>query len=115
MSVYKSRRKGAAAQFIADARELRRMTARAVKRFPSSDRDIVTNGRLEVARGLVVSAVKGYAVDLHRDLSQGDFDLRHRDLKMAEVTADAYLGEITLAFSLVDDGYSFFKNQAVYQ
>ena len=44
MSVYKSRRKDASAQFIADARELRRMTARAVKRFPSSYRYIVTNG-----------------------------------------------------------------------
>lgn len=42
MSVYKSRRKDASAQFIADARELRRMTARAVKRFPSSYRYIVT-------------------------------------------------------------------------
>ena len=40
MSVYKSRRKDASAQFIADARELRRMTARAVKRFPSSYRYI---------------------------------------------------------------------------
>lgn len=96
MSVYKSRRKDASAQFIADARELRRMTARAVKRFPSSYRYIVTNGLLEMAREIVVNAVKGNAVYLHKDLSQGDFDLRHRYLKMAEVTADAYLEEITL-------------------
>lgn len=111
MSVYKSRRKDASAQFIADARELRRMTARAVKRFPSSYRYIVTNGLLEMAREIVVNAVKGNAVYLHKDLSQGDFDLRHRYLKMAEVTADAYLEEITFAFSLVDDGNSFFKKQ----
>lgn len=115
MSVYKSRRKDASAQFIADARELRRMTARAVKRFPSSYRYIVTNGLLEVAMEIVVNAVKGNAVYLHKDLSQGDFDLRHRYLKMAEVTADAYLEEITFAFSLVDDGNSFFKNKAEYQ
>ena len=115
MSVYKSRRKDASAQFIADARELRRMTARAVKRFPSSYRYIVTNGLLEMAREIVVNAVKGNAVYLHKDLSQGDFDLRHRYLKMAEVTADAYLEEITFAFSLVDDGNSFFKNKAEYQ
>ena len=55
MSVYKSRRKDASAQFIADARELRRMTARAVKRFPSSYRYIVTNGLLEMAREIVVN------------------------------------------------------------
>ena len=97
MSVYKSRRKDASAQFIADARELRRMTARAVKRFPSSYRYIVTNGLLEMAREIVVNAVKGNAVYLHKDLPQGDFDLRHRYLKMAEVTADAYLEEITFA------------------
>ena len=82
------------------------MTARAVKRFPSSYRYIVTNGLLEMAREIVVNAVKGNAVYLHKDLSQGDFDLRHRYLKMAEVTADAYLEEITFAFSLVDDGNS---------
>lgn len=57
MSVYKSRRKDASAQFIADARELRRMTARAVKRFPSSYRYIVTNGLLEMAREIVVNSV----------------------------------------------------------
>ena len=34
---------------------------------------------------------------------------------MAEVTADAYLEAITFAFSLVDDGNSFFKNKAEYQ
>lgn len=115
MSVYKSRRKDASAQFIADARELRRMTARAVKQFPSSYRYIVTNGLLEMAREIVVNAVKGNAVYLHKDLSQGDFDLRHRYLKMAEVTADAYLEEITFAFSLVDDGNNFFKNKDEYQ
>ena len=101
MSVYKSRRKDASAQFIADARELRRMTARAVKRFPSGYRYIVTNGLLEMAREIVVNAVKGNAVYLHKDLPQGDFDLRHRYLKMAEVTADAYLEEITFAFDTV--------------
>lgn len=115
MSVYKSRRKDASAQFIADARELRSMTARAVKRFPSSYRYIVTNGLLEMAREIVVNAVKGNAIYLHKDLAQGDFDLRHRYLKIAEVTADAYLEEITFAFSLVDDGNNFFKNKADYQ
>ena len=53
-----------------------------------SYRYIVTNGLLEMAREIVVNAVKGNAVYLHKDLSQGDFDLRHRYLKMAEVTAE---------------------------
>ena len=47
MSVYKSRRKDAAAQFIADARELRKYTVRVTRKFPKSYRDI-TNGLLEL-------------------------------------------------------------------
>lgn len=43
MSVYKSRRKDAVAEFIADARELRKVTMRVVKRFPTSYRWIITN------------------------------------------------------------------------
>lgn len=46
MSVYKSRRKDAAAQFIADARELRKYTVRVTRKFPKSYRDI-TNGLLQ--------------------------------------------------------------------
>lgn len=43
MAVYKSRRKDAAAQFIADARELRKYTVRVTRKFPKSYRD-TTNG-----------------------------------------------------------------------
>lgn len=50
MSVYKSRRKDASAQFIADARELRRMTARAVKRFPCTLRARKTKAGWEYTR-----------------------------------------------------------------
>lgn len=115
MSVYKSRRKDASAQFIADARKLRTMTARAVKRFPSSYRYIVTNSLLELARETVVNCVKGNDVYLHKDLSQGDFDLRHRYLKMAEASTDALLEEITFAYGLVSDGNNFFKDKAEYE
>ena len=34
MAVYKSRRKDAAAQFVADARELRKATVRIARKFP---------------------------------------------------------------------------------
>lgn len=115
MSVYKSRRKDASAQFIADARELRRLTARAVKRFPSSYRYVVTNGLLEMAREIVVNSIKGNGIYLHKDLSPADYDLRHRYLKMAEVTTDAFLEEITFAFELVDSGNNFFKSKEEYE
>ncbi len=115
MSVYKSRRKDASAQFIADARELRRLVARAVRRFPNSYRYIVTNGLLEMAREIVVNSIKGNGVYLHKDLSQEDFKLRHRYLKMAEVTADALLEEITFAYELVAEGNNFFKSKEEYE
>ena len=115
MSVYKSRRKDASAQFVADARSLRSMIARAVKRFPNSYRYIVTNSLLELAREIVVNSVKGNAVYLHKDLPQGDFDLRHRYLKMAEASADAILEEITFAYELVAEGNNFFRDKAQYE
>ena len=40
MSVYKSRRKDAAAQFIVEARKLRRDTMRVVSKFPTSYRGV---------------------------------------------------------------------------
>lgn len=57
MSVYKSRRKDAAAQFIADARELRKYTVRVTRKFPKSYRDI-TNGLTELAREIYLNSMK---------------------------------------------------------
>lgn len=115
MSVYKSRRKDAAAQFIADARELRKMTARIVKKFPKSYRWIVTNNLLELAAEIHTNCGKGNAVFVHKDMSQHDFDLRHRHLMIAACATDAMLGEITFAYELVDDGNNFFDSRAEYE
>ena len=49
MSVYKSRRKDAAAEFVSAARELRKVTVRIIKKFPTSYRWEVTNNMLELA------------------------------------------------------------------
>ena len=54
MSVYKSRRKDAAAQFIADAAELRKYTVRVVRKFPKSYR-YTTNALLELAEEMGVA------------------------------------------------------------
>ena len=52
MSVYKSRRKDAAAEFVALARKLRVETIQAVKKFPTSYRWIITNN-LQIGRAHV--------------------------------------------------------------
>ena len=96
MSVYKSRRKDAAAQFIADARELRKYTVRVTRKFPKSYRDI-TNGLLELAREIYLNALKGNAIYLHKDMSEHDYELRHRYLMIACSSADAICGEIRSA------------------
>ena len=114
MSVYKSRRKDAAAQFIADARELRIVTMRVVRRFPTSYRWIVTNKLLELAGEVYAHCIKANAIYVHKDMSQHDFDLRHRYLTMAASEAEALLAEITFCYELVADGNNYFKNAEEY-
>lgn len=114
MSVYKSRRKDAAAQFIADAAELRKYTVRVVRRFPKSYR-YTTNALLELASEVYINAIKGNAIYLHKDLSEKDYELRHRYLMIACSSADAMCGEITFCYGLVDEGNNFFDSKAEYE
>lgn len=114
MSVYKSRRKDAAAQFVTEARKLRRDTMRVVSKFPTSYRWIVTNNLLELATQVYTNCVRGNAVYLHKDISRQDFELRHRYLMMAATAADALLSEITFCYELVEEGNNFFSGKADY-
>ena len=114
MAVYKSRRKDAAAQFIADARELRKYTVRVTRKFPKSYRD-TTNGLTELAREIYLNAIKGNAIYLHKDISEHDYELRHRYLMIACSSADAICGEITFCYELVDEGNNFFAGKAEYE
>lgn len=114
MSVYKSRRKDAAAQFIVEVRKLRRDTMRIVSRFPTSYRWIVTNNLLELATQAYTDSVRGNAVYVHKDMSRQDFELRHRYLMMAATAVDALLSEITFCYELVEEGNNFFSGKADY-
>lgn len=114
MAVYKSRRKDAAAQFIADARELRKYTTRVARKFPKSYRD-TTNALLELAREIYNYALKGNAIFMHKDMSEADYELRHRYLMMAVCSADAMCGEVTFCYELVDEGNNFFKGREEYE
>ena len=114
MSVYKSRRKDAAAEFIADARELRKVTIRAIKRFPVSYRWVVTNNMLTLATEVYTNTLKANSIYVHKDMSEHDYELRHRYLTMAISSTEALLGEITFCYELVDDGNNFFDSRAEY-
>lgn len=114
MSVYKSRRKDATAQFIVDARQLRLVTMRVVRRFPTSYRWIVTNNLLDLATQTYTDCIRANAIYVHKDMTQHDYDLRRRYLLMAATAAEALLGEITFCYELVSDGNNFFKNREEY-
>lgn len=114
MSVYKSRRKDAAADFISLARELRKTTIRIIKKFPASYRWTVTNNMLTLAAEVYTFSIKGNAIYVHKDMSQQDFELRRRYLLMAASSADALLGEITFCYELVDEGNNFYDSKADY-
>ena len=114
MSVYKSRRKDAAAEFIAAARELRKTTIRIVKKFPTGYRWTITNNMLTLANEVYTNALKANAIYVHKDMSEHDYELRHRYLVMAVSSAEALLGEITFCYELVDDGNNFFEDRAAY-
>ena len=51
----------------------------------------------------------------HKDMSERDYELRHRYLAAATASADALLGEITFCYELVDDGNNFFRNKEEYE
>ena len=115
MAVYKSRRKDAAAQFVADARELRKATVRIARKFPASYKYVTTGPLLQLASEVYMNALKGNSIYVHKDMSERDYELRHRYLAAATVSADALLGEITFCYELVDDGNNFFRNKEEYE
>ena len=100
MAVYKSRRKDAAAQFVADARELRKATVRIARKFPASYKYVTTGPLLQLASEVYMNALKGNSIYVHKDMSERDYELRHRYLAAATASADALLGEITFCYEL---------------
>lgn len=114
MSVYKSRRKDAAAEFISLSRRLRVATIQAVKKFPTSYRWIVTNNMLTLAAEVYTNAIKANSIYVHKDMSRHDFELRRRYLILAVSSAEALLGEITFCYEMVDTGNNFFEGKTDY-
>ena len=87
MAVYKSRRKDAAAQFVADARALRKATVRIARKFPASYKYVTTGPLLQLASEVYMNALKGNSIYVHKDMSERDYELRHRYLAAATASA----------------------------
>ena len=114
MSVYKSRRKDAAAEYIQAARVLRIMTMRIVKRLPKSYHFVIGNKLLEMASDIYTSSIKANSIYMHAKMDKNDYDLRHRYTMKAFVTADALEAEISFLYVMIDDGNNFFANREDY-
>lgn len=114
MSVYKTRRKDAAAEYISAARKLRLLTMLEVKKFPTSYRWIITNNLLELATDVYTNCVKANSVYVYKDMLDHDFELRHRYLMVAAASAEALLAEITFCYELISDGNNFYKSKEDY-
>ena len=50
----------------------------------------------------------------HKDMNPRDFELRHRYLTLALTAIEAFLGELTFLYELVDSGNNFFESRAEY-
>lgn len=109
MSVPKSRRKDASAQFIADARELRIKTMRMMKKFPSSYRYIFVNDILKLAAEIYVNCIRGNAVFMHKAMMPQDFEWRRKCLMIAYTSCDALNAEISFCYSVIMEGENIFK------
>lgn len=114
MSVYKSRRKDASAEFITDLRDLRLETMRVVRRFPTSYRWIITNKLLELAQAAYIDGLRANNIFFNQQTTREDFLKRRSFLMDARTAVDAILGEITFCYDLISQGNNFFENRAEY-
>lgn len=114
MSVYKSRRRDAAAQFITGVRELRIQTMRIAKKFPKGFRYLITDSILKLANDAYTSSVRANSVYMHQNMLQSEFELREYYLTGAISAVDALSSEISFCYSMLADGNNFFDNRAEY-
>lgn len=110
MSVYKSRRKDAAAQFVVQLRTLRELTLQNVKRMPKSYRYVITNNMLKLAAEAYTSCIRANDIYLYKDIDPNDYALRHRYLVMAKGAVDALTSEITFLYAILSQGDNCYKN-----
>ena len=85
------------------------------RKFPASYKYVTTGPLLQLASEVYMNALKGNSIYVHKDMSERDYELRHRYLAAATASADALLGEITFCYELVDDGNNFFRNKEEYE
>ena len=111
MSVYKSKRKETFLIYLQQARELRLETLKAIKKFPTSYRYVITNNMLDLASKIYTNCLKADSEVFRGSLNQEKYLAKTNYLLEAISSTNALLGEINFCLSLVYDGNNFFKDK----
>ena len=110
MSVYKSQQRLSAVKYVSEARNFRVETIRTMKHFPNSYRYIFVNKILDLASDIYINCCKANSIFVHKNMSEKDFELRHRYLMLAYSGVCSLLCEISFCYDYVNMGNNFFKN-----
>lgn len=114
MAVYKSQREESLVGYLKYSHDLRLITMRIVKKFPTSYRWIFTNNVLDLAVEIFTNCIKGESIKIDLRVDEEDFKIRHEYFMKAKSACEALLGEITFAYELSHEGNNFFEGKKEY-
>ena len=101
MSVYKSKRREAAAKFIAKAGEIRALTMKFVMRLPKYYWKLVSERLVSIASSIFANCIKGNSIYMHKNMFEIDYKFRRQCFVKAYSLADVYAAELTFAYTAV--------------
>lgn len=113
-TIYKSQRGVPITGFLKDAHDLRLLTIKTVKKFPTSYRYVITNNILDLASTIYTNAMMFDAINIDNRSSKEDLLLKHEYISTSKAACMALIGEITFAFELINDGNNFFNGKNDY-
>lgn len=111
MSVFKSQRTEAIAEFLKATSAVHLESMRLIKKFPKSYRWLLTNNMLELAAKAFIFAVRANSIYLFKTMDANDFDLRHHYLVKSAGCLDALSAEINIIYTLMKEDENVFKTK----
>lgn len=111
MSVFKSQRSEAIAEFLKATSAVHLESMRLIKKFPKSYRWLLTNNMLELAAKAFIFAVRANSIYIFKNMDPNDFDLRHHYLVKSAGCLDALSAEINIIYALLKTEENIFKSK----
>lgn len=112
MSVFKSQRNEAVAEFLKATSAVHLESMRMIKKFPKSYRWMITNNMLELAQKAFLFAVRANSIYIYKQMDPNDFDLRHHYFIKSAGCLDALSAEINVIYVLMKDDGNVFKSKS---